>query len=96
MQYFNCKYFLNCNSYNNKDFILKDNVITFISNNVKGIQTSQKRMKLFEYLKNYVATNGFVFIQETHSSIRDEKKWEDEFRGKLFLFLTEKQIHAEF
>ena len=41
-------------------------------------------MKLFEYLKSYVATSGFVFLQETHSSIRDEKKWEDEFRGKLF------------
>ena len=63
---------------------MKDNVITFISNNVKGIQTSQKRMKLFEYLKSYVTTNGFVFLQETHLSIRDGKKWEDEFRGKLF------------
>ena len=41
-------------------------------------------MKLFEYLKSYVATNGFVFLQETDSSIRDEKKWEDEFRDKLF------------
>ena len=41
-------------------------------------------MKIFEYLKRYVATNGFVFLQQTHSSIRDEKKWEDEFRGKLF------------
>ena len=71
---------------------MKDNVITFISKNVNsfmteavnGIQTSQKRMKLFEYLKSYVATNGFVFLQETHSSIRDEKKWEDEFNSKLF------------
>ena len=63
---------------------MKDNVITFISKNVKGIQTSKKRMKLFEYLKSYVTTNGFVFLQETHSSIRDEKKWEDEFKGKLF------------
>ena len=63
---------------------MKDNVITFISNNVKGIQTSQKRIKLFKYLKSYVATNRFVFLQETHSSIRDENKWEDKFRGKLF------------
>ena len=46
---------------------MKDNVITFISKNVKGIQTSQKKMKLFEYLKSYVETNGFVFPQETHS-----------------------------
>ena len=41
-------------------------------------------MKLFEYLRSYVAANGFVFLQETHSSIRDEKKREDQFRGKLF------------
>ena len=53
---------------------MKDNVITFISNNVKGIQTSQKRKKLFKYLKSYVATNAFVFLQKTHSPIRDEKK----------------------
>ena len=63
---------------------MNDSVITFIPNNFKGTETSQKRMKLFEYLKSYVATNGFVFLQETHSSIKDEKKWEDEFRSKLF------------
>ena len=63
---------------------MNDDFITFISNNVKGIQTSQKRMKLFEYLKSYVVTNGFVFLQETHSTIRVEKKWEDKFNGKLF------------
>ena len=74
---------------------MKDNVITFISNNAKGIQTSQKRMKLFEYLMSYVATNGFVLFQETHSSTGDEKKWEDEFNGKLF-FSHGKQTHAEF
>ena len=74
---------------------MKNDVITFISNNVKGIQKSQKRMKLFEYLRSYVTTNGFVFLQETHSPIRDKKKWEDEFRASSF-FLTEKQIHAEF
>ena len=47
-------------------------------------RTSQKRMKLFEYFKRYVATNRFVFLQETHSSIRDEKKWEHEFKSNLF------------
>ena len=49
---------------------MTDNVINFICNNIKGIQTSQKRIKLVEYLKGYVATNGSVFLQE--------------FRGKLF------------
>ena len=74
---------------------MNDNVITFVSNNVKRIETSQKKMKLFEYLMSYVVTNGLVFLQEMHLTIRDEKKWEDEFNCKLF-FLMEKQIHAEF
>ena len=56
---------------------MNDNVITFVSNNVKRIETSQKKMKLFEYLMSYVVTNGLVFLQETHLTIRDEKKWED-------------------
>ena len=58
--------------------------ITFISNNVKGIQNSVKRIKLFEYLKSYVTGNGFIFLQETHSCINDEIKWRDEFNGELF------------
>ena len=61
-----------------------DDNLTFISNNVKGFQTSEKRIKLFEYLRNYVSANGFVFLQETHSSPRDEKKWKDEFKGSLY------------
>ena len=58
--------------------------ITFISNNVNGIQNSVKRIKLFEYLKSYVTGNGFIFLQETHSCINDEIKWRDEFNGELF------------
>ena len=58
--------------------------ITFISNNVKGIQNSAKRIKLFEYLKSSVTGNGFVFLQKTQSCINDEIKWRDEFNGELF------------
>ena len=58
--------------------------ITFISNNVKGIQNSVKRIKLFEYLKSYVTAYGFIFLQETHSCINDEIKWRGEFNGELF------------
>ena len=61
-----------------------NNKITFISNNVKGIQNSGKRIKLFEYLKSCVTVNGFIFLQETHSCINDEIKWRDEFNGELF------------
>ena len=35
-------------------------------------------------MKNYVASNGFIFLQETHSFVKDEKVWSDEFEGQLF------------
>ena len=73
---------------------MNGNDIAFITNKVKGIQTSQKRIKLFEYLKSCVTSNGFVFLHETHSSISDEKKWEGEFSGKFF-FSHEKTHSCE-
>ena len=33
----------------------------------------KKRIKVFEYLKNYISNNGFMFLQETFSTIYDEK-----------------------
>ena len=36
--------------------------LTFISNNVTGIQQSSKIIKVFEYLKNNYLPNGFVFL----------------------------------
>ena len=56
----------------------------FISNNVKGIQMSEKRIKMFEYLKNIISPNGFIFLQKTHSSVDDEKRWCDELNADLF------------
>ena len=56
----------------------------FISNNVKGIKASEKRLKLFEYLRNNINNNGFIFLQETHSPLKDEQKWEDGFKGPVF------------
>ena len=35
-------------------------------------------------MKNYVTSNGFIFLQEPHSSVEDERAWSDEFEGKLF------------
>ena len=53
---------------------MNGSITTFTFNKVKRIQTSQKRMMSFEYLRSYVTSNKFVFLQETHSSIGDEKK----------------------
>ena len=63
----------------------------FISNKVKGIKASEKPLKLFEYLKNSINRNGFIFLQETHSLSNDELKWKDEFEGPLF-FTRKKQF----
>ena len=59
----------------------------FISNNVKGLQNSLKRIKIFEYLKKNLASNGFLFLRETHSSLDDEKKWMSEFKGPTFFHM---------
>ena len=62
----------------------------FILHSIKGIKASEKRLKFFEYLKNNINENGFIFLQETHLLSNDELKWKDEFGGPLFH--TEKAI----
>ena len=60
------------------------------------MKTSEKRLKLFEYLKNSIGNSGFIFLQETHSSIKDEQKWKGEVQGPLFshgkLILADKKL----
>ena len=48
------------------------------------MQNKDKRIKIFEYLKNNVIPSGLIFFQETHSTYKDEKKWADEFGNQLF------------
>ena len=62
--------------------------LQFISNNVKGLQNSLKRIKIFEYLKNNLGSNGFLFLQETLQSLADGKKWADELKGPIFFHMV--------
>ena len=39
------------------------NNLNFVSNNVKGLQVRDKIIKLFEYLKNCISSNGFMSLQ---------------------------------
>ena len=55
----------------------------FISNNVKEIK-AWKTTEIDEYLRNNINNNGFTFLQERHSSSKDEPKWKDDFRVPLF------------
>ena len=48
--------------------------LSFISYNNKRIQQSSKRIKVFEYLKNNSLKMALFFLQETHSSIEEEKQ----------------------
>ena len=65
---------------------MNSNNLKFISNNVKGIQKSEKIIKIFQYLKNNISPNRFIFLQETHSSVDDKKKWCYELDGNLYFF----------
>ena len=56
----------------------------FITNNVKGLQLSKKRLNLFEYFRDKLSSNGILFLQETHSTINNKLKWKGEFKGALF------------
>ena len=67
-----------------ESYIKSCNNIKFIPSTVWGIKKSSKRVKIFEYLKNKVGSNGVLYLQETHSREKDENKWNDEFKGPLF------------
>ena len=57
----------------------------FIPNKVKGLQSSLKRIKVFEYLKKKLGSNGFLLLQETDSSLADEKKWVNGLKKHIFV-----------
>ena len=61
------------------------NKIDFISNNVKEFQVTNKRLKLIKYFKDKIFSNGFLFLQETHSTLNDEIKWKHDFKGEVLL-----------
>ena len=60
------------------------NKINFISSNVKGLQSTNKRLKLIKYFKDKIVSNGFLFLQETYSTVNYEIKWKDDFKGEVF------------
>ena len=48
--------------------------LNFLTNNVKGFQSTKKRLKLLNSLKDKIVPKGILFLQETHSSVETEKK----------------------
>ena len=58
--------------------------LNFLSNNVNGLKSSKKRIKMFEYFRDKVSNNGIIFLQETHSTENAHNKWWDDFQGQIF------------
>ena len=61
-----------------------DNILEFLSNNVNGLTSSKKRIKMFEYLWNKISNIGIIFLQETHSSEDTFNNWRNDFKGDVF------------
>ena len=74
---------------------MSNTIGNFISDNVKGIRSSEKSLNIFKYLKNNIPHNGFVFLQETHSLTKDEKEWKDDFKDPLVFHMVV-QIPVEY
>ena len=61
-----------------------NNVLNFLSNNVNELQSSKKRIKMFEYFREKTSNNGIIFLQETHSSEDTFNDWRNDFKGEVF------------
>ena len=69
--------------------------LSFLSNRGKGIQVSEKRLKLFKYFRKSSTLVGSVFLQDTHASVDIYKKSGTTiFKVKCF-FHTIKQIRMK-
>ena len=60
--------------------------LSFITNNVKVIQSYRKRLKLIQYFKVKIGSTGALFLQETHSSSKVKQNWKEDFKGHAFFF----------
>ena len=60
------------------------NNLNFLKNNAKGLQSCKNRIKLIKYFRSKLNHNGFLFLQETHSTIKKENSWVNDFNGSVF------------
>ena len=58
--------------------------LKLFTNNVRGLRQKNKRSSYFDWLRNTLRyTDGFILLQETHSTSEDEKLWESEIGSKI-------------
>ena len=64
--------------------MLPSKSLSFITNNVKRIQSSKKRLKLIQYFKDKIGSTGILFLQETHSNSKMEQKLKEDSKDQVF------------
>ena len=60
-----------------------DSQVDFLSCNVWGIGNEKKREKVFNYIKKHTSSNAVIFLQETHSTKKDEMLWKLQWHGNI-------------
>ena len=60
------------------------NNLTFLTSNAKGLKSSKNRIELIKYFRSTLNHNGFLFLQETHSTIKNENTRVNNFNGSVF------------
>ena len=61
------------------------NYLTFINNDIKGIQNNLKRLSVVEYFKNKLGDNGILFFYKKHiPHFNDENIWKNDFNVPIF------------
>ena len=60
------------------------NCLTFITNNIKGIQNNLKRLSVAEYFKNELGNNKILVLKQTHSTFNNENIWKNDFNIPVF------------
>ena len=60
--------------------------LCFLSSIIRGLHSSKKHVKMFEYFKGQTVNNVIIFLQEMHSSEGTFNDWQDNFKGEGFFF----------
>ena len=61
--------------------------LEFITHNVRGIQTKEKRKDYLVWLKKY--NNHIILLQETHTCALDENNLKNDYGKGMFLVMEQ-------
>ena len=63
---------------------MNHNTFDIFSWNVRGINGYKKCRKIFNWMVKHSSVNSIYMLQETRSTLNDEKNWRKQWCGKLF------------